>query len=80
MNSRRLGVAAVACAVLAVVLWWFARDIVTGAPPVIDPPVEGSIERIHTDPRLLLAATVLAGLTMVLTTLAVLGRAPRVGS
>src|SRR5699024_9504817 len=36
VNSRRLGVAAVACAVLAVVLWWFARDIVTGAPPVID--------------------------------------------
>ncbi|WP_440220218.1 hypothetical protein [Dietzia sp. MNB45] len=80
MNSRRFGVAAVACAVLAVVLWWFARDIVTGAPPVIDPPVEGSIERIHTDPRLLLAATVLAGLTMVLTTLAVLRRAPRAES
>nr|WP_187700253.1 MULTISPECIES: hypothetical protein [Dietzia] len=61
-------------------MWWFARDIVTGAPPVIDPPVEGSIERIYTDPRLLLAATVLAGLTMVLTTLAVLRRAPRVES
>nr|WP_187353693.1 hypothetical protein [Dietzia kunjamensis] len=61
-------------------MWWFARDIVTGAPPVIDPPVEDSIERIHTDPRLLLAATVLAGLTMVLTTLAVLRRAPRVES
>ena len=80
MSSRHLAVAAVTCAVLAVVLWWLARDIVAGAPPVIDPPVEGSIERIRTDTRLLLAATVMGGLTMVLTTLAVLRRAPRVES
>ena len=77
MSSRRLAVAAVVTAVLAVLLWWLSRDIMVVAPPVVDPPVDGSIERVRTDTRLLLVATVMAGLTMVLTTLAVLRRTPR---
>lgn len=76
MSSRRLVVAAVATAVLAVVLWWLSRGVVAVAPPVVDPPVEGTIERSPTDTRLLLSATVMAGLTMLLATLALLRGTP----
>nr|WP_241724419.1 hypothetical protein [Dietzia sp. E1] len=61
-------------------MWWLSRDVVSVLPPVVDPPVEGPIERVLTDTRLLLAATVLAGLTLVLTTLAILRRSPRRGA
>ena len=80
MSSRRLAVAAVATAVLAVVLWWLSRDVMSVAPPVVDPPVEGSLDRVVTDTRLLLAAAVMAGLTLVFTTHAVLRRTPRRGA
>lgn len=80
MSSRRLAVAAVVTAALAVLLWWLSRDVVSVLPPEVDPPVEGPIERVRTDTRLLFAATVLAGLTMVLATLAVLRRSPRRGA
>ncbi|UVE96519.1 hypothetical protein [Dietzia sp. B32] len=78
MSSRRLAVAAVATAVLAVALWWLSRDVVAVAPPIVDPPVEGSLDRLRTDTRLLLAAAVAAGMAMVLTTLAILRRTPGV--
>ncbi|AVM63533.1 hypothetical protein M3B38_04010 [Dietzia cinnamea] len=80
MSSRRLAVAAVVTAALAVLLWWLSRDVVSVPPPVVDPPVEGAIERVRTDTRLLFAATVLAGLTMVLATLSTLRRSPRRGA
>ncbi|WP_314038433.1 hypothetical protein [Dietzia sp. CH92] len=80
MSSRRLAVAAVVTAALAVLLWWLSRDVVTVLPPVVDPLVEGTIERVRTDTRLLLGATASAGLAMVLTTLAVLRRSPRHGA
>ncbi|AWH92979.1 hypothetical protein [Dietzia lutea] len=80
MSSRRLAVASVVTAALAVLLWWLSRDVVFVQPPVVDPPVEGSIERVRTDTRLLFAATVLAGLTMVLATLAMLRGSPRRGA
>ena len=70
----------VVTAALAVLLWWLSRDVVSVLPPVVDPPVEGPIERVRTDTRLLFAATVLAGLTLVLTTLAILRRSPRRGA
>ncbi|WP_216693036.1 hypothetical protein [Dietzia psychralcaliphila] len=79
MTARRHAVLAVAAAVLAVVLWWLSRDLVAVRPPVVDPPVEGVILRTYTEPWLLLAATLSAGLAMVSTTLAVLGRRSRQG-
>lgn len=72
MKAGRLTIAAAVTGVLAAVLWWLSRDVVTVLPPVGDPPVEGVIARIQTDTRLLLAATFLAGATMVLATLAAL--------
>ena len=95
MSSRRLAVAAVVTAALAVLLFlvglalgavpvrlgrWLAQGVVSVLPPVVDPPVEGPIERVRTDTRLLFAATVLAGLTMVLATLSTLRRSPRRGA
>lgn len=77
MSSRRLAVVAATTAALAVLLWWLSRDVIVVAPPVLDPPVEGTIERVSTSTALLLAATVMAGLAMVSATLAVLRRSPR---
>lgn len=77
MIARRHAVGAAAFAVLAVVLWWLSRDTVDVLPPVLEPPVEGFIRRTVTTTWLLLAATVAAGLAMVLATLAVLRRYPR---
>lgn len=77
MTARRHAILAVLAAVLAVVLWWLSRDVVVVAPPPVDPPVEGPIEQSHTKTWLLLAATVSAGLAMVLATLAILSGRPR---
>ncbi|MDX2358878.1 hypothetical protein [Dietzia sp. PP-33] len=77
MSARRHALRAVVAAVLAVVLWWLSRDFVAVRPPEVDPPVEGMILRIHTEPWLLMAAALAAGLAMVSATLAVLGRRPR---
>lgn len=79
MSSRRLASVAVVTAVLSVVLWWLSRDVITVAPPEVDPPAGGDLERVHTNTALLLAAVVTAGLTMLLTTLAALRRIPRSG-
>ena len=80
MSARRHAILAVVAAVLAVVLWWLSRDVVTIPAPQVDPPVEGLIERTATTTWLLLCATVSAGLAMVLTTLAILaGRTRRDG-
>ncbi len=77
MSARRHALGAAAFAVLAVLLWWLSRNPVDVFPPVLDPPVDGSIRRTVTTTWLLLAATVAAGLAMVLATLAVLRRYPR---
>lgn len=77
MTARRHAILAVVAAVLAVVLWWLSRDMVAVAPPAVDPPVEGLIERTRTTTWLLLSATVSAGLAMVLGTLAILSGGPR---
>ncbi|MFN3602119.1 MAG: hypothetical protein ACK4UY_12100 [Dietzia sp.] len=77
MTPRRHAVLAVTAAVLAVVLWWLSRDLVAVRPPEVDPPVDGVILRTYTEPWLLLAATLSAGVAMVSTTLAVVGRHPR---
>ncbi|WP_241726083.1 hypothetical protein, partial [Dietzia sp. DQ12-76] len=77
VTARRHAALAVLAAALAVVLWWLSRDLVAVRPPVVDPPVEGVIMRTYTEPWLLLAATLSAALSMVSTTLAVLGRGHR---
>ena len=77
MTVRHHAVLAGVAAVLAVVLWWLARDVVSVLPPEVDPPVEGAITRIHTDRWLLLAATVSAGISMVAATRALVDGGPR---
>lgn len=77
MSARRHAVLAVTAAVLAVVLWWLSRDLVAVRPPQVDPPVDGVILRTYTEPWLLLAATLSAGVAMVSTTLALLTRGSR---
>lgn len=77
MSARRHAVTAFVLAVLAVVLWWLARDVVMGEAPLVDPPVEGMISRTVTNPWLLLASTLAAGLAMVFATQAVLKSAMR---
>ena len=72
MTARRYAVLAAVAGVLAVVLWWLSRDLVAVEPPVVDPPVRGPILRTYSDPRLLLAATMAAGVAMVSATLAFL--------
>jgi hypothetical protein len=72
VSARRHALLAAVAAVLAVVLWWLARDLVAELPPALDPPVEGSIIRTRTDPWLLLGATLSAGVAMVSATVAVL--------
>lgn len=72
MTARRYAALAVVAGVLAAVLWWLARDLVAVEPPAVDPPARSPILRTYTDPRLLLAATVAAGVAMVATTLAIL--------
>lgn len=72
MSARRQAVLAAATAVLAVVLWWLSRDLVAVQPPEMDPPLEGTLLRTYSDPWLLLAATLAAGVSMVLATLAIL--------
>ncbi|MBB1053719.1 hypothetical protein [Dietzia sp. B44] len=74
MTARRHAVIAVTAALLAVVLWWLSRDLVAVRPPEVDPPVDGVILRTYTEPWLLLAATLSAGIAMVSATLAVLAR------
>ena len=70
MTARRPAIGAAVAAVLAIILWWLSRGTVEVLPPVVDPPVEGSVQRAVTTTWLLLAATVAAGLAMVLATLA----------
>lgn len=77
MTARRLAVLAAAAAILAVVLWWLSRDLVAVQPPVVDPPVDGPILRTYSEPWLLLAAALTAGVAMVAATLALLRRSPR---
>lgn len=77
MTARRHAVLAAAAAILAVLLWWLSRDLVSVQPPTVDPPVDGPILRTYTEPWLLLAATLSAGVAMVSTTLALLRRDPR---
>lgn len=77
MSVRRPAMVAVVSAVLAVLLWWLARDVVAIQapvvdPPAVDPPVDGLVELTSTDPWLLLVATLAAGTAMVSTTLALL--------
>lgn len=86
MNIRRPAVGAVVAAVLAVVLWWMARDVVMVEPPALGPagggstpdaPAAGLIEQTHTDPLMLIAATVAAGVAMVCVTVVTLRLAAR---
>ena len=78
MTARRQAIAAAVAAILAIILWWLSRGTVEVLPPVVDPPVEGSVQRTVTTTWLLLAATVMAGLSMVLATLAIVrGRSGR---
>ncbi|MDV8001532.1 hypothetical protein [Rhodococcus sp. IEGM 1408] len=72
MTARRYAVLAVAAAVLAAVLWWLSRDLVPVEAPAVDPPARSPILRTYSDPWLLLAATVSAGVAIVSATLAVL--------
>lgn len=72
MSVRRPAVAALVATVLAAVLWWLAGDVVATGPPAVDPPVEGTITRTVTDPWLLFAGTLSAGLAMVCATVAAL--------
>lgn len=77
MSARRPAVVALVLALLAVVLWWLARDVIVVEPPQLDPPIDGMISRAITDPWLLLASTLAAGLAMVFTTQAILRFASR---
>lgn len=70
MNARRFGLAAVVAWALAALLWWLSRDVVAVLPPDLEPPVDGPVQRITTEPGLLLLATLAAGTAMLLTTLA----------
>lgn len=72
MRSRHQALVAVLAAVLAVVLWVLSRGTVEVIPPAVEPPVEGVVQRSVTDPWLLVAATVSAGVAMVFATLAIL--------
>lgn len=72
MSVRRPAAVATFAVVLAVLLWWLARDVVMVAPPDVDAPVDGLVERTSTDPWLLLAAALAAGVAVVSTTLALL--------
>ncbi|HJC28980.1 MAG TPA: hypothetical protein H9759_06255 [Candidatus Dietzia intestinipullorum] len=76
MSARRPAAVAVVALLLAIVLWWLARDVVMVDPPMVDPaggpPVEGQIERTVTDPWFLVAATVAAGVALLSASLAIL--------
>lgn len=77
MTARRHALLAAAATILAVVLWWLSRDLVAVQAPTVDPPVDGLILRTYTEPWLLLAATLSAGVAMVSATPALLRRSPR---
>lgn len=77
MSVGRPAIAAVIAAVLAVVLWWLAGDVVTMPPPTVDPPVEAPIVRTVTDPWLMFAGTLSAGVAMVCATVTTLRFADR---
>ena len=73
MSARRPIAVAVTAAVLAVVLWWLARDLVVVDPPTAGTPHDvGPVARTVTDPRLLLAAAVAAGVALVAATVSAL--------
>lgn len=72
-RARGPALVAVVAAVLAVVLWWLARDLVVVSPPTADTPVgEGPVSRTFVDPWPLLGAALSAAVAMIAATLALL--------
>lgn len=72
-RARGPALVAVAAAVLAVVLWWLAHDLVVVSPPTTDTPVgKGPVARTVVDPWPLLGAALSAAVAMTAATLALL--------